>query len=151
VFLGAAAAGTLLGGPIGDRFGAKFVIWFSILGVVPFTLALPYADLTWTVILSVIIGLIFSSAFSAIVVFAQELVPGRVGLIAGIFFGFAFGIGGIAAAVLGAVADVHGIEYVFWLCSFLPLLGVLTVFLPRMRPAHPEPRIEQEAEGLSTP
>jgi FSR family fosmidomycin resistance protein-like MFS transporter len=151
VFLGAAAAGTFLGGPIGDRFGAKFVIWFSILGVVPFTLALPYADLTWTIILSVIIGLIFSSAFSAIVVFAQELVPGRVGLIAGIFFGFAFGIGGIAAAVLGAVADVHGIEYVFWLCSFLPLLGVLTVFLPRMRPAHPEPRIEQGAEGLSTP
>jgi MFS transporter, FSR family, fosmidomycin resistance protein len=151
LFLGAAAVGTFAGGPIGDRFGAKFVIWFSILGVVPFTLALPYADLTWTIILSVIIGLIFSSAFSAIVVFAQELVPGRVGLIAGIFFGFAFGIGGIAAAVLGAVADVYGIEYVFWLCSFLPLLGVLTIFLPQMRPAHPEPQIEQEAEGLNTP
>ena len=135
LFLGAAAIGTFIGGPIGDRFGAKFVIWFSILGVLPFTLALPYADLTWTMVLSAVIGLIFSSAFSAIVVFAQELVPGRVGLIAGIFFGFAFGIAGLAAAVLGAVADVSGIEYVFWLCSFLPLLGLLTVLLPQMRRA----------------
>lgn len=133
LFLGSAAAGTFLGGPIGDRFGAKVVIWFSILGVLPFTLALPYADLTWTTVLTVIIGLVFSSAFSAIVVFAQELVPGRVGMIAGIFFGFAFGIAGIAAAVLGAIADVKGIEYVFWLCSFLPFLGLLTVFLPDMR------------------
>ncbi len=133
VFLGAAAAGTILGGPIGDRFGAKFVIWLSILGVLPFTLALPYLDLTWTVIFSVIIGLIFSSAFPAIVVFAQELVPGRVGTIAGIFFGFAFGIGGIAAAALGALADVTGIEYVFLICSFLPLLGLLTVLLPKMK------------------
>jgi FSR family fosmidomycin resistance protein-like MFS transporter len=135
LFLGASAAGTFLGGPIGDRYGAKFVIWFSILGVVPFTLALPYADLTWTPVLTVIIGLIFSSAFPAIVVFAQELVPGRVGMIAGMFFGFAFGIAGIAAAVLGAVADVSGIEYVFWLTSFLPLLGLLTVFLPKMQRA----------------
>ena len=132
VFLGASALGVFLGGPIGDRFGAKFVIWFSILGVLPFTLALPYADLTWTVILTIIVGLIFSSAFSAIVVFAQELMPGRVGMIAGIFFGFAFGAGGIAAAALGALADTTSIGYVFWLCSFLPLAGLLTVFLPDM-------------------
>jgi FSR family fosmidomycin resistance protein-like MFS transporter len=132
VFLGASAVGVFLGGPIGDRFGAKFVIWFSILGVLPFTLALPYADFTWTIILTVIIGLIFSSAFSAIVVFAQELMPGRVGMIAGIFFGFAFGAGGIAAAAMGALADVTSIEYVFWLCSFMPLAGLLTVFLPEM-------------------
>lgn len=133
VFLGASAVGVFMGGPIGDRFGAKFVIWFSILGVLPFTLALPYADLTWTIILTIIIGLIFSSAFSAIVVFAQELMPGRVGMIAGIFFGFAFGAGGIAAAALGALADVTSIEYVFWLCSFLPFAGLLTVLLPEMR------------------
>jgi len=133
VYLGASALGVFLGGPIGDRFGAKFVIWFSILGVLPFTLALPYADLTWTVILTVLIGLFFSSAFSAIVVCAQELMPGRVGMIAGIFFGFAFGAGGIAAAALGALADVAGIQYVFWLCSFLPLAGLLTVFLPEMQ------------------
>lgn len=132
VYLGASALGVLFGGPIGDRFGAKFVIWFSILGVLPFTLMLPYADLTWTVILTIIIGLVFSSAFSAIVVFAQELIPGRVGLVAGIFFGFAFGAGGIAAAALGAVADLTSIEHVFWLCSFLPLAGLLTVFLPDM-------------------
>ncbi len=133
VYLGASAVGVFMGGPIGDRFGAKFVIWFSILGVLPFTLALPYADLTWTIILTIIIGLIFSSAFSAIVVFAQELMPGRVGMIAGIFFGFAFGAGGIAAAALGALADVTSIEYVFWLCSFLPFAGLLTVLLPEMR------------------
>ena len=133
VYLGASALGVFLGGPIGDRFGAKFVIWFSILGVLPFTLALPYADLNWTVALTIIIGLVFSSAFSAIVVFAQELMPGRVGMIAGIFFGFAFGAGGIAAAALGALADVTGIGYVFWLCSFLPLAGLLTVLLPEMR------------------
>lgn len=136
VFLGAAAAGVYAGGPIGDRYGTKFVIWLSILGVVPFTLALPYADLTWTVVLSIIIGFIFSSAFPAIVVMAQELLPGRVGMVAGMFFGFAFGIGGVAAAVLGAIADVSGIQYVFWLCSFLPLLGLLTVFLPNMKRAH---------------
>lgn len=135
VYLGASALGVFMGGPIGDRFGAKFVIWFSILGVLPFTLALPYADFTWTVILTIIIGLVFSSAFSAIVVFAQELMPGRVGMIAGIFFGFAFGAGGIAAAALGALADVTSIEYVFWLCSFLPLAGLLTIFLPEMKRA----------------
>lgn len=130
VYLGASAVGVFIGGPIGDRFGAKFVIWFSILGVLPFTLLLPYADLTWTVVLTIIIGLVFSSAFSAIVVFAQELMPGRVGMIAGIFFGFAFGAGGIAAAALGALADAHGIEFVFQMCSFLPLAGLLTVLLP---------------------
>jgi FSR family fosmidomycin resistance protein-like MFS transporter len=139
LFLGALAVGTVAGGPIGDRFGSKTVIWFSILGVLPFTLALPYADLFWSGVLSVAIGVILASAFPAIVVFGQELVPGRVGMIAGIFFGFAFGIGGIAAAVLGVVADTRGIEYVYWLCSFLPLLGLLTVFLPSMkelRPSH---------------
>ncbi|WP_322885324.1 MFS transporter [Sinorhizobium medicae] len=132
LFLGSAAAGTFLGGPIGDRFGARFVIWFSILGVVPFTLLLPYANLFWTGVLSVIIGFIFSSAFSAIVVFAQELVPGRVGLIAGVFFGFAFGAGGMGAAVLGVVADRQGIEFVYLICSYLPLLGLLTIFLPKL-------------------
>ena len=122
--------------PIGDRFGARFVIWFSILGVIPFALLLPYADLFWTGVLSVIVGVIFASAFPAIVVFAQELVPGRVGLIAGVFFGFAFGTGGLGAALLGALADTHGIAFVYWLCSFLPLLGLLTVFLPSRAP-HP--------------
>ncbi|MBN9248879.1 MAG: MFS transporter, partial [Hyphomicrobium sp.] len=130
-FLGASAVGTILGGLFGDRFGAKTVIWFSILGCLPFTLALPYADFNWTIALSVLIGLILSSAFPAIVVFAQELVPGRVGMIAGIFFGFAFGMGGIGAAILGIVADARGIDYVYEVCSYLPFLGLLTVFLPR--------------------
>ncbi len=129
-FLGASAVGTILGGLFGDRFGPKMVIWFSILGCLPFSLALPYADLTWTVILSMLIGLILSSAFPAIVVFAQELVPGRVGMIAGIFFGAAFGMAGIAAAVLGLVADAKGVDYVFEICSYLPFLGLLTIFLP---------------------
>jgi len=136
VFLGSVAAGTVLGGPIGDRFGAKTVIWFSILGVLPFTLALPYANLHWTIALSVVIGLILSSAFPAIIVFAQELVPGRVGMIAGIFFGFAFGMAGIAAAVLGVVADAKGIDFVYDVCSYLPFLGLLTVFLPSMERAN---------------
>ncbi|MDB5525523.1 MAG: major facilitator superfamily 1 [Rhizobium sp.] len=139
LFLGSVAAGTFLGGPIGDRFGARFVIWFSILGVIPFALMLPYANLLWTCILSVVIGLIFASAFSAIVVFAQELVPGRVGLIAGIFFGFAFGAGGLGAALLGSLADSHGkdgIVLVYHVCSYLPLLGLLTVFLPKMPRKH---------------
>ena len=134
-YLGASAVGVFMGGPIGDRFGPKFVIWFSILGVLPFTLILPFANLQWTIVLTIIIGLIFSSAFPAIVVFAQELMPGRVGMIAGIFFGFAFGAAGIAAAALGALADVQDITFVFWLCSFLPLAGLLTIFLPRM-PGH---------------
>ncbi|AYG43451.1 MFS transporter [Pseudomonas sp. Leaf58] len=130
LFLGAVAAGTFFGGPIGDRIGRKAVIWFSILGVAPFTLALPYADLFWTTVLSVVIGFILASAFSAIVVYAQELVPGSVGMIAGVFFGLMFGFGGIGAALLGYVADLRGIEYVYGLCSFLPLLGVLAVLLP---------------------
>jgi FSR family fosmidomycin resistance protein-like MFS transporter len=132
LFLGAAAAGTFLGGPIGDRYGARFVIWFSILGVIPFALMLPYANLFWTGVLSIIIGFIFSAAFSAIVVFAQELVPGRVGLIAGVFFGFAFGFGGMGAALLGIFADRQGIEFVYTICSYLPLLGILTILLPKM-------------------
>ena len=130
VFLGAVAAGTILGGPIGDRFGRKYVIWGSIFGVVPFTMALPYASLFWTPILTVLIGLVLASAFSAIVVYAQELVPGRVGMISGVFFGFAFGMGGLGAAVLGVLADRRGIEFVYRLCAFLPLLGVLAAFLP---------------------
>lgn len=137
LFLGASAAGLVLGGLFGDRFGPKAVIWFSILGVLPFTLALPYANLVWANILVVAIGLVLSSAFSAIVVLAQELVPGRVGMIAGIFFGLAFGFGGIGAALLGVLADSRGIEYVFWICSFLPLFGLLTIFLPKMKEAKP--------------
>ncbi|POF44147.1 MFS transporter [Pseudomonas laurylsulfativorans] len=135
LFLGAVAAGTFFGGPIGDRIGRKQVIWFSILGAAPFTLALPYVDLFWTGVLSMIIGFILASAFSAIVVFAQELVPGNVGMIAGVFFGLMFGFGGIGAALLGHLADIHGIEYVYTLCSFLPLLGILTILLPSTRRA----------------
>jgi MFS transporter, FSR family, fosmidomycin resistance protein len=136
IFLFAVAAGSFFGGPIGDRVGRKWVIWVSILGVAPFTLALPHANLFWTTVLSVAIGLILSSAFSAILVYAQELIPGRVGMISGMFFGFAFGMGGIGAAVLGRVADVHGIDYVYSLCAYLPLIGVLAVFLPNLeRPA----------------
>ncbi|MFL6535448.1 MAG: MFS transporter [Pseudomonas sp.] len=135
LFLGAVAAGTFFGGPIGDRIGRKAVIWFSILGVAPFTLVLPHVDLLWTSILSVIIGFILASAFSAIVVYAQELVPGNVGMIAGVFFGLMFGFGGIGAALLGHLADIRGIEYVYWLCSFLPLFGVLAIFLPRTKKA----------------
>ena len=130
LFLFATAAGTLFGGPVGDRTGRKYVIWFSILGVTPFTLLLPYANLSWTCVLSVLIGLILSSAFSAILVYAQELLPGKVGTIAGLFFGLAFGIAGIAAAVIGRIVDVYGIEIVYRVCSFLPLLGVVAWFLP---------------------
>ncbi|MCU1715686.1 MFS transporter [Pseudomonas sp. 5P_3.1_Bac2] len=130
LFLAAVAAGTFIGGPVGDRIGRKTVIWISILGVAPFSIALPYADLFWTGVLSMLIGFILASAFSAIVVFAQELVPGNVGMIAGLFFGLMFGIGGIGAALVGHLADSHGIEYVFGLCSYLPLLGILTILLP---------------------
>ena len=132
ILLGAVAAGTIIGGPVGDKIGRKIVIWVSILGVAPFTLLLPYADLFWTSALSVVIGLVLASAFSAIVVFGQELVPGKVGMIAGLFFGLSFGMGGIGAAMLGHVADVAGIAYVYKLCSFLPLLGIFTVFLPNL-------------------
>jgi FSR family fosmidomycin resistance protein-like MFS transporter len=133
VFLGAVAVGTVLGGPIGDRIGRKHVIWGSILGVLPFSLLLPYASLFWTGILSVVIGLVLSSAFSAILVYAQELIPGRVGLVSGLFFGFAFGMGGIGAALLGVLADRTGIAFVYQVCSFLPLIGALTWFLPDMK------------------
>lgn len=134
-FLFAVAVGTFIGGPVGDRVGRKYVIWFSILGVAPFTLLLPYANLFWTGALSVCIGLILASAFSAILVYAQELLPGKVGLISGLFFGLAFGMGGIGAAVLGNLADRTGIQHVFHLCAFLPLLGLLTGFLPVPRRA----------------
>jgi len=130
VFLGSVAVGTFAGGPIGDRFGRKPVIWFSILGAFPFALLLPYSDLFWTGILSVAIGLILASAFSAILVYAQDLLPGRVGTVAGMFFGFSFGLGGLGAAALGQVADWTSIDTVYRLCSFLPLIGLLTAFLP---------------------
>jgi len=131
-FLGAVALGTLVGGPVGDRFGRKYVIWVSILGVLPFTLLLPHVNLFWTGVLSVVIGLVLSSAFSAILVYAQELLPGKVGMIAGLFFGFAFGMGGLGAALLGRLADVQGIEFVYHLCAWLPAIGLLTVFLPNL-------------------
>jgi MFS transporter, FSR family, fosmidomycin resistance protein len=134
VFLGAVAAGTIAGGPIGDRFGRKHVIWFSILGVLPFTLVLPYADLFWTAVLSVPIGLILASAFSTMVVYAQELVPGKVGAISGLFFGLAFGMGGVGAAVLGWLADYTSIDFVYRVCSFLPAIGLLAAFLPNFEP-----------------
>ena len=130
VFLSAVALGTIMGGPLGDKIGRKRVIWVSILGVAPFTFMLPYASLFWTGPLTFIIGLILASAFPTIIVFAQELLPGKVGMVAGLFFGLAFGIAGIGAAVLGKLADVYGIEFVYRMCSFLPLLGMLTVFLP---------------------
>jgi FSR family fosmidomycin resistance protein-like MFS transporter len=134
VFLAASALGTLLGGPIGDRIGRKRVIWVSILGVAPFTLMLPYVNLQWTGILSFVIGFTLASAFSAIVTFGQELMPGRVGMVSGLFFGFAFGVGGIGAAVLGVVADHAGVEAVYRICAFLPLLGLAAAFLPGRRP-----------------
>jgi MFS transporter, FSR family, fosmidomycin resistance protein len=130
IFLGAVAAGTIIGGPVGDRFGRKFVIWWSILGVLPFSLLLPYATLFWTGILSVIIGLILASAFSAILVYAQDLIPTKIGTVSGLFFGLAFGLGGIGAALLGKLADHTSINFVYHLCSFLPAVGILTAFLP---------------------
>jgi len=130
IFLASVAAGTLIGGPLGDRFGRKYIIWISILGVAPFTLLLPYASLFWTGVLSVIIGIILASAFSAILVYATELVPGKVGMIAGLFFGFAFGMGGLGSALLGKLADMTSITYVFKVCAFLPLIGIITGLLP---------------------
>ncbi|MBD2791006.1 MFS transporter [Xenorhabdus szentirmaii] len=132
VFLFSVAAGTLIRGPLGDRIGRKYVIWGSILGITPFTLLLPYASLFWTGVLTIIIGVILASAFSAILVYAQELVPGKTGMIAGLFFGLAFGMGGIGAATLGYVADQTSIELVYKICSFLPLLGVFTILLPKL-------------------
>jgi FSR family fosmidomycin resistance protein-like MFS transporter len=136
-FLAAVAAGTFIGGPIGDRVGRKAVIWCSILGVLPFTLILPYANLFWTGILSIVIGFVIASAFSAILVYAQELVPGRVGMISGLFFGFAFGMGGIGAAVLGWLADMTSIVFVYKVCAYLPAIGLLTGLLPNPRKIHP--------------
>jgi FSR family fosmidomycin resistance protein-like MFS transporter len=139
IFLGAVAAGTIIGGPVGDRIGRKLVIWCSILGVLPFTLALPYANLFWTSILTVLIGLILASAFSAILVYAQDLVPGKVGMISGLFFGLAFGMAGVGAALLGKLADMTSIGFVYRVCSFLPLIGLLTWYLPNLehkRAAH---------------
>ncbi|MEO6830816.1 MAG: MFS transporter [Chitinophagaceae bacterium] len=135
-FLAAVACGTMLGGPLGDRFGRKYIIWISILGVAPFTLLLPHLDLTWTIILAVIIGIIIASAFPCILVYATELIPGKVGTIAGLFFGFAFGMGGVGSAVLGWLADRTNIEYVFNICAFLPLIGIITGFLPNIE-RHP--------------
>ncbi|AJZ90536.1 MFS transporter [Cedecea neteri] len=132
-FLFAVAAGTVIGGPVGDKIGRKYVIWGSILGVAPFTLVLPYASLYWTGVLTVIIGFILASAFSAILVYAQELLPGRIGMVSGLFFGFAFGMGGLGAAVLGLIADHTSIELVYKICAFLPLLGIMTIFLPDNR------------------
>jgi FSR family fosmidomycin resistance protein-like MFS transporter len=130
IFLFSVAAGTLIGGPLGDKIGRKYVIWGSILGVAPFTLLLPHANLFWTAVLTVPIGVILASAFSAILVYAQELIPGKVGMISGLFFGFAFGMGGVGSALMGAMADRTSIEYVFQVCAFLPLIGLITGFLP---------------------
>jgi FSR family fosmidomycin resistance protein-like MFS transporter len=141
IFLGAVAAGTIIGGPVGDKIGRKYVIWVSILGVLPFTLLLPYTNLFWTSVLSVIIGLILASAFSAILVYAQELLPGRIGAVSGLFFGFAFGMGGIGAALLGKLVDLTSLNFVYHLCSFLPAIGFLTAFLPNLEP----PRIRTAA------
>jgi FSR family fosmidomycin resistance protein-like MFS transporter len=132
LFLGSVAVGTISGGPLGDRFGRKYLIWFSILGALPFSLALPFANLFWTGVLSVCAGLVLSSAFPAMVVFGQELLPGRVGMISGLFFGLSFGMGGIGAAALGALADREGIEFVYRVCAFLPALGLLAAFLPNL-------------------
>ncbi len=140
VFLAAVATGGLVGGPLGDRIGRKYIIWGSILGVLPFTLVLPYANLFWTGVLSVIIGLVLASAFSAILVYAQDLVPGKVGAISGLFFGLAFGMGGIGAAVLGTLADLTSIEFVYRVCAFLPAIGLLAVFLPEISPAEARAR-----------
>ena len=136
VFLASVAIGTFAGGPIGDRIGRKYVIWFSILGILPFTLLLPHANLFWTGVLSVPIGLILASAFSAILVYAQDLVPGKVGMISGLFFGFAFGMGGLGAAVLGELADKTSIGFVYGVCAYLPLIGALAAFLPKLETRH---------------
>ena len=135
LFLGAVAVGTYFGGPVGDKLGRKLVIWWSILGVLPFTLVLPYANLFWTSILSVIIGLILASAFSAILVYGQELMPGRIGMVSGLFFGLAFGLGGVGSAALGKLADRTSIEFVYHVCAYLPAIGILTAFLPDLGPA----------------
>lgn len=131
-FLAASALGTYFGGPLGDKYGRKYVIWFSILGAAPFSLMLPYTGLFWTAVLSVVIGFILSSAFSAILVYAQELMPGKIGMISGLFFGFAFGVAGLGSALLGMIADIKDIHYVYNICSFLPLMGLITYYLPNL-------------------
>jgi FSR family fosmidomycin resistance protein-like MFS transporter len=133
IFLGAVALGTIAGGPVGDRIGRKSVIWVSILGILPFTLLMPHVNLFWTTVLSFVIGLILASAFSAILVYAQELVPGRVGMISGLFFGFAFGMAGVGAALLGVLADHTSVNFVYQVCAFLPAIGLLTAFLPNLK------------------
>jgi FSR family fosmidomycin resistance protein-like MFS transporter len=150
-FLAAVAAGTIIGGPVGDRFGRKLVIWCSILGVLPFTLVMPYVSLFWTGALSVVIGFVLASAFSAILVYAQELVPGKIGMISGLFFGFAFGIAGIGAAVLGQLADHTSIEFVYHVCAYLPALGLLTAWLPAMQTGHPRPAEAAELGSDAVP
>jgi MFS transporter, FSR family, fosmidomycin resistance protein len=145
VFLFSVAAGTLIGGPLGDRFGRKYVIWFSILGTAPFALLLPYANLFWTIVLVVPIGLILSSAFSAILVYAQELIPGKIGLVSGLFFGFAFGMGGIGSALLGELADKTSIIHVYHVTSFLPLIGIITGFLPNIEGSRKRKKMEKIA------
>jgi FSR family fosmidomycin resistance protein-like MFS transporter len=151
VFLFSVAAGTILGGPLGDRFGRKYVIWVSILGVAPFSLVLPHVGLNAAVVLTVFIGVILASAFSAILVYAQELIPGRVGMVAGLFFGLAFGIGGIASAALGRLADLTSIGFVFNVCAFLPLIGILTWFLPDIEGASQRARRLQRESADSSP
>ncbi|MFV8270356.1 MFS transporter [Flavobacterium sp. GT2N3] len=133
LFLASCAIGTLIGGPIGDKFGRKYVIWFSVLGAAPFTLLLPYADLFWTGVLSVLIGIIISSAFPAILVYAQELLPKKLGMVSGLFYGFAFGMGGLGSALLGNLADHTSITYVYYLCAYLPLIGIIALFLPNLK------------------
>jgi len=133
LFLASCALGTLLGGPLGDKFGRKYVIWFSVLGAAPFALFLPYADLFWTGILSVVIGIIISSAFPAILVYAQELLPKKLGMVSGLFYGFAFGMGGLGSALLGYTADHIGIEAVYKICAYLPLIGIIALFLPNLK------------------
>jgi FSR family fosmidomycin resistance protein-like MFS transporter len=148
VFLGAVALGTIAGGPIGDRIGRKRVIWGSILGVLPFTLALPYASLFWTEILSVIIGLVLASAFPAIVVYGQELMPGRVGMVSGLFFGFAFGMAGLGAAILGELADLTSIRFVYQVCSVLPAVGLLAAFLPNLETSSIRRTVRETADAV---
>jgi FSR family fosmidomycin resistance protein-like MFS transporter len=147
VFLGAVAAGALIGGPVGDRIGRKAVIWGSILGVLPFTMLLPHVDLFWTGVLTVVIGLVLASAFSAILVYAQELIPGKVGTISGLFFGLAFGMGGIGAALLGRLADHTGIVFVYKVCAFLPAIGLLACFLPNLEKIGSKPLLAGDPAG----
>lgn len=132
-FLAACAVGTLIGGPLGDKFGRKYVIWFSVLGAAPFTLLLPHVDLFWTGIISVVIGIIISSAFPAILVYAQELLPKKLGMVSGLFYGFAFGMGGLGSALLGSLADKTSITYIYQLCAYLPLIGIIALFLPNLK------------------